>query len=177
MEAVVGFLFGVGIGFVLERGQFCMASAFRDFFLFRHAHLLRAMMLYLAVLTPAFFLFHAGGLIESYPYVKSGGLFTAAGGLIFGIGMVLAGGCASGTLYRIGEGYVTSLVALIGMLTGIAIFGETYPWIKNNFIEPAEFGELTLSSLLSIPQSAAVLLGTLLFLWLFVLLGRRFKRA
>ncbi|NOZ58354.1 MAG: YeeE/YedE family protein [Euryarchaeota archaeon] len=176
MESLVGFAIGVAIGFVLERGQFCMASAFRDFFLFRHTHLLRAVMLYLALLTPAFFLLHSAELVETYPYVKNGGLFTVIGGVIFGIGMVLAGGCASGTLYRIGEGYVTSLVALIGMLVGIAIFGESYPWVLRALIAPTEFGKMTAGELLGITQLQAVVLGTLLFSGLYLLLGRRFRR-
>jgi len=40
------------------------------------------------------------------------------GGFIFGVGMSLAGGCASGTTSRIGEGMVGSLVALIGLMIG-----------------------------------------------------------
>ncbi len=176
MEEIIGFIFGVAIGFVLERGQFCMASAFRDFFLFRHTHILRAVMLYLALLTPAFFLFHTAGLIKTYPYVKSAGLYTAIGGVIFGIGMVLAGGCASGTLYRIGEGYVTSLVALVGMLIGIAVFGESYSWVGRVLIAPTNFGRFTVAKLAGIPQGAAVLLGTVSFAAIYLWMKKRFDR-
>jgi|Deesub1362A_J573_1020465.scaffolds.fasta_scaffold00536_20 hypothetical protein len=175
MDALLGFLFGVAIGFVLERGQFCMASAFRDFFLFRHTHILRAVMLYLALLTPAFFLFHSAGLIETYPYIKDAGLFTAVGGVIFGIGMVLAGGCASGTLYRIGEGYVTSLVALVGMLIGIGAFGESYSWVKEVLIDTTSMGKLTLAEVAGISQSVAVLFGTASFAALYLWMKRNFK--
>jgi hypothetical protein len=40
------------------------------------------------------------------------------GGFIFGIGMVLAAGCASGTTYRVGEGMMGSFVALLGLMIG-----------------------------------------------------------
>lgn len=176
MESLIGFAFGVAIGFVLERGQFCMTSAFRDFFLFRHTHILRAVMLYLALLTPAFFLFHRAGLIETYPYIKDAGLFTALGGVIFGIGMVLAGGCASGTLYRIGEGYVTSLVALVGMLLGIAVFGESYSWIKEVLIDPTNIGRLTIIQVAGIPQSMAMLFGTAGFAAIYLWMKRSFRK-
>ncbi len=176
MEALIGFAFGVAIGFVLERGQFCMASAFRDFFLFRHTHILRAVMLYLALLTPAFFLFHRAGLIETYPYVKEAGLFTVLGGMIFGIGMVLAGGCASGTLYKIGEGYVTSLVALIGMLLGIAAFGESYTWVREVLINPTNIGRFTVAQAAGISQNVAVLLGTVVFAGIYFLMKRSFVK-
>jgi len=41
---------------------------------------------------------------------------SLAGGLIFGVGMLLAGGCASGTLWRAGEGHVKLWLALIGFM-------------------------------------------------------------
>jgi hypothetical protein len=176
VEALIGFAFGVAIGFVLERGQFCMASAFRDFFLFRHTHILRAVLLYLALLTPAFYLFHSAGLIETYPYVKEAGLFTVLGGIIFGVGMVLAGGCASGTLYKIGEGYVTSLVALVGMLLGIAAFGESYSWLREVLIVPTSIGRLTVSKVAGISQEAAVLIFAAAFAAIYFWMGRSFSR-
>ena len=55
-------------------------------------------------------------------------LGSLIGGVIFGIGMVFAGGCASGSLWRIGEGHLKLVVALIffawsGSTTG-AILGD-----------------------------------------------------
>ena len=40
-------------------------------------------------------------------------LGTIIGAFIFGIGIVLAGGCATGTWYRAGEGLIGSWVALV----------------------------------------------------------------
>ena len=47
-------------------------------------------------------------------------LATIVGGFIFGIGMVFAGGCASGTCYRAGKGMVGSILALSGFALGVA---------------------------------------------------------
>ena len=44
-----------------------------------------------------------------------------AGGLMFGVGMVLAGGCSSGTCYRVGEGMAGSVLALTGFGLGILL--------------------------------------------------------
>jgi hypothetical protein len=41
-------------------------------------------------------------------------LGSLSGGVIFGIGMLLAGGCASSTLWRIGEGHTKLILTLIG---------------------------------------------------------------
>jgi uncharacterized membrane protein YedE/YeeE len=56
------------------------------------------------------------------------------GGLIFGVGMVLAAGCASGTTYRVGEGMIGSLVALITLAVGVVL--------TSLFIKPAMAGIL-----------------------------------
>lgn len=48
-------------------------------------------------------------------------LAAAFGGLTFGIGMVLAGGCATGTWYRTGEGLLGSWIALFAYMLGSAM--------------------------------------------------------
>src|SRR5699024_11373432 len=40
-------------------------------------------------------------------------LAVIGGGLLFGVGIIMAGGCATGTYYRAGEGLIGSWVALI----------------------------------------------------------------
>ena len=56
------------------------------------------------------------------------GVHTLLGGVLFGVGMVLAGGCTSGSLYRAGEGYVGSMVALLGIMLGLEISSHTWNW-------------------------------------------------
>jgi uncharacterized membrane protein YedE/YeeE len=45
------------------------------------------------------------------------------GGFLFGLGTVLAGGCAGGTCYRIGQGSISSIIAFLGFGFRIAIIG------------------------------------------------------
>jgi len=40
---------------------------------------------------------------------------------LFGLGIVLAGGCASGIVYRLGEGQIAALVAIVGFFFGVAM--------------------------------------------------------
>ena len=61
------------------------------------------------------------GAIAAGAHVVPLGLNLAVGGLLFGIGMVIAGGCVSGTLYRIGEGYLASWASLLGILLGLSL--------------------------------------------------------
>lgn len=109
---LAGGLTGILFGFVLQRGRFCMTSGFRDLFLTRDATLFKAYVLALAIQSTGIFVLQAAGIIRlgADPFQW---LAAAVGGLIFGISLILSGGCASGTYYRIGEGMVGSLIAAV----------------------------------------------------------------
>ncbi len=118
MYALIGGLIvGVLFGFVLQRGRFCMNSAFRDIILLKEFKLAKAVVIALITLMIGFAIFALVGVIDLAPKpLKIWG--AVVGGLVFGIGMVLAAGCASGTTYRVGEGMIGSLVAGFGLTLG-----------------------------------------------------------
>ena len=114
--------FGVAYGMMLQYGRFCFASASRDLFIAGVPRMAVGVIIALiffslvqAILdTLGHTTFHAA------PFI---GLPMFISGLIFGVGMVLAGGCASGSLYKVGEGNIGNLVAvLFGLCLGQAIF-------------------------------------------------------
>lgn len=120
---------GLAAGFLLHRSDFCVTGMFRDFFLFKDLRMLR-ILFFMIVLTMA--LFHGAralGLIAHYPFPLLGAmsLTNILGGMLFGIGMVLAGGCVVGTLYKMGAGSVLSAVAFVGLLVGSAFYAEIHP--------------------------------------------------
>lgn len=106
---------GVVFGYTLQHGRFCMNTAFREVLLSRDFTVFRAYILALLVLMVGANLLDQMGVmhLKSVPFTW---LANVLGGYIFGIGMVLAGGCATGTLYRVGEGMVGSWFAAIGFL-------------------------------------------------------------
>ena len=128
-------LFGLAFGFTLQRSRFCFASAFRDLWLMQDGRMMRAVVGGMMIATLGF------ALIEYnlVPSLATGqrpvgtaltfvGPHLLLGGLVFGVGMVIAGGCVSGNLYRIGEGYVASWVTIGGMLVGITGMLFTFNW-------------------------------------------------
>jgi len=124
---------GLGVGLVLQRGRLCFAGAFRDLFLMRNGGMLRAILVGLAIAAPIFALIESRAVPEpSFGAVAAGahvvplGLNLPVGGVLFGIGMVVAGGCVSGTLYRIGEGYLASWASLFGILVGLSLAAHTW---------------------------------------------------
>ena len=115
-----GLIVGVIFGFVLQRGRFCMNSAFRDIIVMKEYMLLKAVVLAIVVQMIGFHLMATMEIIQLNPKPFFWGAMIF-GGFIFGVGMVLAAGCASGTTYRVGEGMMGSFVALLGLMIGTVI--------------------------------------------------------
>ncbi|HEX6513670.1 MAG TPA: YeeE/YedE family protein [Chloroflexota bacterium] len=135
VEMGVFWLLGMAFGFILQRSRLCFASAFRDLFLMREGRNMKAILAGIAVATAGFALLMqkavpdpAAGAFPDQAHVVPTGLYLAVGGLLFGIGMVVAGGCVSGSMYRVGEGYVASAVALLGVLAGLEAAAHSWNW-------------------------------------------------
>lgn len=134
-EMAVFWLFGLAFGFVLQRSRFCFTSAFRDIFLLRHGRVMKGLLAGLAVATVGFALIMSNlvpnprlGFLPPEAHITPLGLNIVLGGLLFGVGMVLAGGCVSGSIYRMGEGYVASWVAFLGIMVGLLMASYTWNW-------------------------------------------------
>ncbi len=113
-------LFGLAFGFVLQKSGFCMTASFRDLFTTGGGRLARGSIVAIAVAMLGFSILVATGARE--PFVLPVGWHTLVGGFLFGLGMVLAGGCATGTLFRVGEGNIQFMFALLGAVLSAPLF-------------------------------------------------------
>lgn len=120
---------GLAAGFVMYRADFCVTACFRDVFLFRDFFLMRQLLLLVVVSMALFESGRLAGLLGNYPFPLLGqpSLGSLIGGFVLGIGMVLAGACVCGSLYKLGGGSVVSLVAVAGMLAGSTAYAEIHP--------------------------------------------------
>ncbi len=121
---------GFAAGFLMHRSDFCMASAFRDVFLFKSYKLLRPLVLLVILSALLFELCRLAGVLPTYPFpwfAPPVGV-SIFGGLVFGLGMVLAGGCVIGVLYKMGGGSLVAFVAFTGLLVGSALYAEIHTW-------------------------------------------------
>lgn len=106
-------LCGFGLGFILHRSRFCFARVFREPFMTAEGEMTKAMILALVIGIPVTSLLIQKQLID--PYTALPATFWAGsltGAVIFGIGMVFAGGCATGSMWRAAEGHLKLWVAL-----------------------------------------------------------------
>jgi len=108
---------GLLFGYVTQRGGFCLTRALSNLFIMGDATILRAYLLAFLVATVGTHLLMATGLIE-IPIRPFHWLSNLVGGFVFGIGMILAGGCSGSTWYRLGEGAVGAWVVLFGFALG-----------------------------------------------------------
>jgi uncharacterized membrane protein YedE/YeeE len=116
-----GLAYGAAFGFILQRGRFCLNTAFRDIIYIKNDMVFRSYLLSVLIVAVG------GNFLEQLGFVRLDSarqefawLANIIGGLLFGAGMVLAGGCASGTWYRVGEGLVGSWLAALGFMAGLA---------------------------------------------------------
>lgn len=130
--------FGIGYGIFLQYGRFCMASAVRDLFAVGVPRMavgvLIAVVLYAII---SAFVTHAGfGTVYPHPL----GWHILIGGGIFGLGMVLSGGCASSSLYKTGEGNLGAVLVLFSIAFSQAWLVSTdwfTTWVPSSWTETA----------------------------------------
>ena len=118
----LSFLLALLAGAVLHRSHFCTMGALSDFFVMGDSTRLRQWVLAVAVAMAGFGVMTWLGWISPlntlYASPQLNVLTLGLGGILFGVGMVLASGCVSKSLTRLGAGNLKSLVVLMAM--GIA---------------------------------------------------------
>lgn len=115
--------FGVVFGLLIQRGQICFTAAFRDMWVSGRSTLSKALALGMAVGTVGTFVVILTGRQALIHPVSPG---TAIGGLLFGIGIVLASGCETGMMYRAMEGQVQYWLVFAGNIVGATVLA--YGW-------------------------------------------------
>ena len=136
-----GFATAVVLGAVAQRSNFCTMGALSDVVNMGHWGRMRMWVLAMAVAIAGTTALSQAGLIDLPQAVamrpRLPWLSLLLGGLVFGVGMTFAGGCANKNLLRVGGGSLRSLVVLV--FTGIAsymtlkgLFGQ---W-RASFLDP-----------------------------------------
>jgi uncharacterized membrane protein YedE/YeeE len=167
------FLVGAFAGVALYHAAFGFTSGWRVFISDRRGAGLRAQMVMLAVTCLVFFPLLAAGSIFGQPLrgsISPAGVGVAVGAFIFGVGMQLGGGCASGTLYSAGGGSTRMFIVLAAFIAGSLIGTAHTQW----WAALPSFAPTSLATLYG--TSTALALSLALFgaiAWLTVIVERR----
>lgn len=115
-------LFGLAFGVIFQRSRLCLVRAFREPFLTGDGEHTRAAALAVVISTLGFTILKFTDLKDKGEWVfAAAGVGALVGGLIFGFGMVLAGGCGAGSIWRAGEGQVKLWAALLAFALSASV--------------------------------------------------------
>lgn len=145
-----GFLYiiGMALGITLLHARFGFTSVFRRFMAVGNVQGIQAHMIMFAVSTTLFALILGTGFsftgVTPEGYVSPVGVSVIFGAFIFGIGMQLGNGCASGTLYSLGGGGSSMILTLIAFIIGSTIGAYHFTfWMDLPALEPFSLAEST----------------------------------
>jgi len=158
--------FGLSLGFILQRSRICFTAAIRDPLLFGMTELSRGLILSLVVSSGGFALIQYYRLSQGLSLVGRFvplGWQIPIGAFIFGLGAAFSGGCASGTLMRIGEGFQMQFMVLIGFIAGSTHGAYDAKWWYQLVREK---DKIHLPTLLGWKNALVVQFGLLLLLYL-----------
>ncbi len=186
------FLVSLAFGALIQRTGFCTMGAVSDVVTLGDWTRMRQWALAAGVATIGFALLAWTGQVSPHQTLYSSNrwlwLSALAGGGIFGFGMVLASGCASKALVRVGGGNLKALVVVL--VLGVAAFatlkGLTAVWrtqtvdrVAHEFAGPANLAPWAAQALGLDAAVAALLLGLAIggALVAWALAGREFVRG
>lgn len=130
---VGGALLGVAFGAVMQRSRLCLVAAVGNGVLIRDWRQLHGYLAAVGIALIGTLVLEAAGWVaiaeSTYRTPSPDWINLVLGGLLFGFGSLLAGGCASRTLVRSAEGNLGALIALLGFALAAmaALFGALEP--------------------------------------------------
>lgn len=168
---LLGLITGVLFGVALHRAGFSRCGLVMRGLAFRDFTMLKVMLTAIAV-----GMVGAAALATFAPdvaHLKVKSLYVwgvLVGGLIFGVGMAIAGYCPGTALVGLGGGVRDGLLAVAGALLGAFAFILAYPMLEPMLMQPLDLGKLTLHETLHLPYlptalATAALMGGII-LWL-----------
>ncbi len=172
---IAGFLIGGLMGSIVQRSKFCIASACHSIVTTGDLTQTRSYAMALFTAIPGTQILYRLGYIDinysTYLSSPFAWLSYIAGGFIFGVGIVFAGGCASRILVRAGEGNLGGLVSVMAFIfsSGATLWGITAK-IRVDYLNP-----LTLNLKQYLPEMIAavpfwvIILGIEIILVIFML--------
>jgi uncharacterized membrane protein YedE/YeeE len=147
------FAVAVIAGAVMAKTNFCTMGAVSDWINMGHLGRLRSWLLAVAVAAGGLLLLELTGLVRTettlppYETPQFAWLRYIVGGLLFGVGMALGGGCGTKTLIRVGGGSLRALfvAAMIGLVAYTMFVTDLFniavmSWLAPSIVNLTPFG-------------------------------------
>lgn len=162
---VIALIIGIGFGFFLERAGLGSAKKLSAQFYGKDLTVFK--MMFTAIITAmigAFFLNWLGFLdLELVYLTPTFVLPQVLGGLVFGIGFIIGGYCPGTSCVASSTGSIDGFYNLAGLLGGILIFGEIYPYLESIYTA-TPLGQITMVDYFDLPSGVLVFVITMIAL-------------
>ena len=170
-------ILGSIFGFALSKGGLTRYTNISGVFRFTNLTVIKFMLTALGVAALGIAVLETFGGFQAPAAPATYMLGNLVGGLVFGVGMSLAGYCPGTCAAGSGEGKLDYLIpGLFGLIVGGILFGFAYPSFMPALLKVGNLGNTSLPALLNAdPVLVAALLGILILL-LFYFLERGLKR-
>lgn len=164
---VSGLICGALLGFVMQRGRFCLTGGFRDMYIAKDNRMFYALLIAIAIQSVGVYTLIQFDIIQfsagAFPWVA-----VIIGSFVFGIGIVFAGGCATGTWYRAGEGLLGSWIALFGYILMSAIMKSGALLPVNNALQATTLPSNSMAETMGISTWVFILILLAIVLWIVI---------
>lgn len=158
LQIVLGLLFGICFGFLLQKGGVTDYNVIEGQLLLTNFTVLKVMLSAVMVGMIGFHLMKHFGYVNSHAAEGSWGA-NIIGGLIFGAGFALLGYCPGTVAGAVGTGALDALVGgMVGMLIGAGLFAEVYPKLRATILPRGPFPAVTVPEFLHLTLWIVVVL-------------------
>jgi uncharacterized protein len=145
-QLVLGLLFGVVFGFLLQKGGVAKYEVLMGQFLLTDFTIIKVMLTAITVGMLGIFSLHALGLVELH--VKPTRYASnIAGGLIFGVGLGLLGYCPGTGVAALGQGNYDAIAGILGLMAGSYVYAETSGYLSSTIQKIGNRGGIMLPDL------------------------------
>jgi uncharacterized protein len=158
LQLVLGLLFGICFGFLLQKGGVTDYNVIEGQLLLTNFTVLKVMLSAVMVGMIGFHILKHFGYVRSHAAEGTLGA-NVIGGLIFGVGFALLGYCPGTVAGAVGTGALDALAGgMLGMVIGAGIFAEAYPKLRNTILQKGPFQEVTVPEFLHLPTWIVIVL-------------------
>jgi len=146
-QLVLGLLFGVVFGFLLQKGGVAKYDVLMGQFFLTDFTVIKVMLTAITVGMLGVFSLRALGLVELH--VKpTRYAANIAGGLIFGVGLGLLGYCPGTGVAALGQGNYDAIAGILGLMAGSYLYAETSGYLSSTIEKMGNRGSIMLPDLL-----------------------------
>jgi len=146
-QLVLGFIFGIVFGFLLQKGGVAKYEVLLGQFLLTDFTVMKIMLTAITVGMVGIFSMRAMGLVKLH--VKPTNYASnIIGGLLFGVGMGLLGYCPGTGAAALGQGNYDAIAGIVGLMVGSYVFAETSDYMSSTIQKVGNRGRIMLPDLL-----------------------------